>query len=73
MIVSSKEASGIGSGTPGRGSRRLLETISPAGFERYFEEMVDLLEKSSGPPDPRELGAIAARHGKERTATASPA
>ena len=44
---------------------RILELISPAGFERYFEEMVDLLESSAGPPDPAELGAIAARHGLE--------
>ena len=44
---------------------RILEMISPAGFERYFEEMVELLETSAGPPDPRELGAIAARHGLE--------
>ena len=44
---------------------RILELISPAGFERYFEQMVDLLERSVGPPDPSELGAIAARHGLE--------
>jgi len=44
---------------------RILELISPAGFERYFEQMVDLLEQSVGPPDPSELGAIAARHGLE--------
>jgi mannose-6-phosphate isomerase-like protein (cupin superfamily) len=43
---------------------RILEIISPAGFERYFEEMVDLLERP-GPPDPAELGAVAARHGLE--------
>jgi hypothetical protein len=43
---------------------RILEIISPAGFERYFEEMVDLLERP-GPPDPSELGAVAARHGLE--------
>ena len=43
---------------------RILEIISPAGFERYFEEIVDLLERP-GPPDPSELGAIAARHGLE--------
>jgi quercetin dioxygenase-like cupin family protein len=30
---------------------RILELISPAGFERYFEEMADLLEQG-GPPDP---------------------
>jgi quercetin dioxygenase-like cupin family protein len=40
---------------------RILEFISPAGFERYFEEMVDLLEQP-GPPDPSALAAVAARH-----------
>ena len=44
---------------------RILEMISPAGFERYFEEMVAFLASSVGPPDPSELGAIAARHGLE--------
>ena len=44
---------------------RILELISPAGFEQYFEQMVDLLERSVGPPDPSELGAIAAQHGLE--------
>lgn len=44
---------------------RILEMISPAGFERYFEQMVELLEQSVGAPDPRELGAIAAEHGLE--------
>jgi mannose-6-phosphate isomerase-like protein (cupin superfamily) len=42
---------------------RILEVISPAGFERYFEEVVELLEKSDGPAEPGELRAIAARHG----------
>jgi quercetin dioxygenase-like cupin family protein len=44
---------------------RILEMISPAGFERYFEQMVDLLERSPGAPDPSDLGAIAAQHGLE--------
>jgi quercetin dioxygenase-like cupin family protein len=44
---------------------RILELISPAGFERYFEQMVDLLEQSAGAPDPAKLGAIAAQHGLE--------
>ena len=43
---------------------RILEMISPAGFERYFEEIVDLLERDVA-PEPSELGAIAARHGLE--------
>ena len=34
--------------------------ISPAGFERYFEEMV-LVE--AGPPEPSALMAVAARYG----------
>jgi mannose-6-phosphate isomerase-like protein (cupin superfamily) len=43
---------------------RILELISPAGFERYFEEMVERLEREP-PPEPSELGAIAERHGLE--------
>ena len=38
---------------------RVLEIISPAGFERYFEELVDLL--AAGPPDPAQLAPLAAR------------
>jgi mannose-6-phosphate isomerase-like protein (cupin superfamily) len=40
---------------------RILEIISPAGFEGYFEELVELL--GAGPPDPAALGALAARFG----------
>jgi mannose-6-phosphate isomerase-like protein (cupin superfamily) len=43
---------------------RILEVISPAGFERYFEELVELLEQA-GPPDPNVLAALAARYGLE--------
>ena len=43
---------------------RILEMISPAGFEHYFEEMVDLLQHG-GPPDPGALAALAARYGLE--------
>ncbi len=42
---------------------RILEIISPAGFERYFAEVVKLLE--AGPPEPSALGDIAARYGLE--------
>jgi quercetin dioxygenase-like cupin family protein len=38
---------------------RILEIISPAGFERYFAELVDLL--GAGPPDPATLAPLAAR------------
>jgi len=43
---------------------RLLEIISPAGFERFFEELVDL-PQDGGPPDPAKLAAIAAPYGLE--------
>jgi quercetin dioxygenase-like cupin family protein len=40
---------------------RLLEILSPAKFERFFEEMSDLM-KSPGPDLPQLLGARAAAH-----------
>jgi len=39
---------------------RILEIISPAGFERYFEELVDML--ADGPLDPEKIGPLAARY-----------
>jgi quercetin dioxygenase-like cupin family protein len=43
---------------------RILEIISPAGFERYFEELLDLLPKAS-PPDPKAIASLAERYGLE--------
>jgi mannose-6-phosphate isomerase-like protein (cupin superfamily) len=43
---------------------RILEIISPAGFEHYFEELVELLP-DAGPPDPEKIGELAARYGLE--------
>ena len=43
---------------------RLLEIISPGGFEGYFEEMTEL-PLDAGPPDPAQIAAIAARYGLE--------
>jgi quercetin dioxygenase-like cupin family protein len=43
---------------------RILELISPAGFERYFEEMVELLQRP-GPPESSALAAIATQYGLE--------
>jgi quercetin dioxygenase-like cupin family protein len=40
---------------------RILEILSPAKFERFFEEMGDLL-KSPGPQTPERLAALAAVH-----------
>ncbi len=42
---------------------RLLEIISPAGFEQYFAELVDL--GGSTAIDPAERAALAARYGLE--------
>ena len=39
---------------------RILEVISPAGFERFFEELVDL--GGSAQADPQALGGLAARY-----------
>ena len=41
----------------------LLEIISPAGFEKYFEELVTLFP--AGKPDPSAIGPIARRYGLE--------
>jgi mannose-6-phosphate isomerase-like protein (cupin superfamily) len=41
----------------------LLEIISPAGFEKYFEELTDLVK--SGRPEPGQIAPIAARYGLE--------
>lgn len=43
---------------------RLLEVITPGGFERYFERLGELLS-ASGPPDLEAIGALAAAHGLE--------
>ena len=42
---------------------RLLETISPGGFERYFEEIAPLLPPQQPAPDIDGLMAAQARYG----------
>jgi quercetin dioxygenase-like cupin family protein len=41
----------------------LLEIISPAGFEKYFEELTDMFP--NGKPEPSKIGPIADRFGLE--------
>jgi mannose-6-phosphate isomerase-like protein (cupin superfamily) len=41
---------------------RLLEIISPAGFERYFAGLAEIMS-SPGPPDAERLAALADRFG----------
>jgi len=40
---------------------RMIEIISPAGFEHFFRELAELLV--AGPPDPEAIGALAAGYG----------
>ncbi len=44
---------------------RLLEIISPGGFERYFAELAPLLPPQVAEPDFAALGALQARYGLE--------
>jgi cupin domain len=45
---------------PGDAPARVLEIISPAGFENYFRELG--AELISGPPDPQRLAALCAQY-----------
>jgi quercetin dioxygenase-like cupin family protein len=42
---------------------RMIEIISPAGFEKYFEEAAELFATSNGAPAPEALGILADRYG----------
>ncbi|HEX8054683.1 MAG TPA: cupin domain-containing protein [Thermoleophilaceae bacterium] len=50
---------------PGDEPARVLEIISPAGFERYFEEIAPLLPPNRPEPDLATLLQVAARYGLE--------
>ncbi|HVO41162.1 MAG TPA: cupin domain-containing protein [Aggregatilineales bacterium] len=47
----------------GSAPARILEIISPAGFEQYFEELADLF--ASGSPDALQLKALAQKYDLE--------
>ena len=40
---------------------RMIEVITPAGFERFFAELADMVQ--AGPPDPDDLAALSERYG----------
>jgi mannose-6-phosphate isomerase-like protein (cupin superfamily) len=42
---------------------RILEIISPGGFEHFFDELAELMAESE--PDPAQLGELGARYGLE--------
>jgi mannose-6-phosphate isomerase-like protein (cupin superfamily) len=48
----------------GRVQARMIEIISPAGFEHFFWAMGDAIG-AGGPPDPAVASALAAEHGLE--------
>jgi quercetin dioxygenase-like cupin family protein len=50
----------------------LLEIISPAGFEKYFEELASLAAAAGGRPEPARLAPLAARYGLELDASSIP-
>ena len=45
----------------GRTPARMIEIISPAGFEHFFWAVTE--RGSTGPPDPEAVAALAAEHG----------
>jgi len=47
----------------GRSSARMIEIISPAGFEKYFVELAEAVAVAGGLPDPSTMGSIAGRFG----------
>jgi mannose-6-phosphate isomerase-like protein (cupin superfamily) len=56
---------------PGDEEASLLEIISPAGFEKYFEELTELF--ADGKPQPEKIGPIAERYGLELDPSTIPA
>ena len=67
---SSHATSGTLSGTPATTECRILEIISPAGFEKFFDALADMNE--AGPPDPEKLVELAARYRLEFDLEATP-
>ncbi len=49
----------------GSSPARLLEIIWPAGFERYFDELDQLMSSTGGRPDPAQIVQLAERYGME--------
>ena len=45
----------------GKVPARMIEIISPAGFEHFFAEVADVL--AGGPPDPDDVAGLAERYG----------
>jgi mannose-6-phosphate isomerase-like protein (cupin superfamily) len=50
----------------------LLEIISPAGLEKYFEELIELVATFGGKPQPEKIAPLAARYGLEMNPSTIP-
>jgi mannose-6-phosphate isomerase-like protein (cupin superfamily) len=48
---------------PTREPARSLVLVTPGGFERYFEELIDLIERVGGLPPEHELRDLGIAHG----------
>jgi len=74
MLEERSERASVGSfflvpkGTPhtlsnaGAGAARILVVLTPPGFEGYWEEASQLLERSGGDPDPAQMRALQEKH-----------
>jgi quercetin dioxygenase-like cupin family protein len=49
----------------GKTPARMIEIISPAGFERYFVELAEAIASAGGQRDAETVGRVAARYGLE--------
>ena len=53
---------------------RIIEVISPGGFENYFRELADMFRaRGAAGPDPARLGELAARYALELEVDSVPA
>ncbi len=50
---------------PGSKPARLLALYSPGGFEKYFEEMPEIIEKHGYPPPPDVMNSVVGKYGME--------
>jgi quercetin dioxygenase-like cupin family protein len=56
---------------PGSEPARMLVLVTPGGFERYFEALIEAVRATGGFPPPEELAALGAAHGSVPVAAAS--
>ncbi len=50
---------------PGSNPARFLALYSPGGFEKYFEEMTEVIERHGYPPPPDVMAPIVRKYGVE--------